>query len=110
MKRCYSLKKNKQFQYVYRRGVSFVCRQWVLRYVQARGGSVLIGLSVGKKVGGSVKRNYVKRIARENLRPLLPRLKAGFYIFLARDSAAQATYETVGRDFEYLLKKASLLD
>lgn len=109
MQRCYTLKKNKRFQFVFRRGSSYVCRQWVLRFIPYRCGSAFVGISVGKKVGGSVQRNYVKRIARENLRSYLPSLKPGLYVFLARDSASQATFYSVKRDFAYLLNKANLI-
>ena len=70
MKRTYSLRKNSQFQYVYRRGKSCACRELVLLFV--RGPRMQVGFSVSKKVGKAVVRNRVKRRLREAFSPRSP--------------------------------------
>lgn len=54
MQRTYSLKKNAQFKYVYRRGASAGAREMVMLYV--RGPVLKVGFSVGKKLGCAVQR------------------------------------------------------
>ena len=69
MERQYRLKKNRAFQYVYRRGHSAACRDLVM--LCAKGRELKVGFSVSKKVGNAVTRNKVKRRLRECFRPHL---------------------------------------
>ena len=82
MKRCYSLKRNKEFRHVYRKGQSKAARQLVLVYAKAgvkpNQPPVHVGFSVSKKLGNSVVRNRVKRRLRESFGPMLPRVKDGY--------------------------------
>ncbi len=107
MERCYRLKKNRAFQYVYRRGHSAACRNLVL--LLAPGRELKVGFSVSKKVGNAVTRNRVKRRLRECFRPHLGGVKTGLYVFVARPSAAQAAFEELQKDVRYLLKKQGAL-
>ena len=94
MERCYRLKKNRAFQYVYRKGHSAACRDLVM--LAAPGRELKVGFSVSKKVGKAVTRNKVKR-------------KTGLYVIVARPSAAQAAFDTLQKDVRYLLKKQNAL-
>ena len=57
MKRCYSLKRNKEFRRVYRIGKTQKCRTLVLIYTKSCGPANRFGFSVSKKLGNSVIRN-----------------------------------------------------
>ena len=107
MEKCYRLKKNKAFQYVYRKGHSAACRNLVMLAAPGRG--LKVGFSVSKKVGNAVTRNKVKRRLRECFRPLMGDVKTGLYVVVARPAAAEAAFDTlekdVQRDVRYLLKK-----
>ena len=59
MERRYRLQKNRQFQYVYRRGKSAACKDLVMLYAKGRG--LQVGFSVSKKVGNAVVRNRTRR-------------------------------------------------
>ena len=107
MERCYRLKKNKAFQYVYRKGHSAACRDLVM--LVAPGRELKVGFSVSKKVGKAVIRNKVKRRLRECFRPLMGDVKTGLYVIVARPSAARAAFDTLQKDVCYLLKKQGAL-
>ena len=107
MERRYRLQKNRAFQYVYKRGQSVACRDLVLLF--AKGRELKVGFSVSKKVGKAVTRNKVKRRLRECFRPCLGDVKAGLYVVVARPSAAKATFQSLQRDLQYLLKKQNVL-
>ena len=107
MERRYRLKKNKAFQYVYRRGHSVACRNLVM--LLAPGRELKIGFSVSKKTGNAVTRNKIKRRLRECFRPYLGDVKTGLYVIVARASAAEAAFEYLKKDVRYLLKKQNAL-
>lgn len=63
-----SLKKNKDFQYVYRKGKSFANRYLVMYVLENQLSGNRLGISVSKKVGNSVVRHGLTRLLRESYR------------------------------------------
>lgn len=72
--------------------------------------SIKVGVSVSKKVGGSVVRSHVKRLINENFRALIPDLtvKAN-YVVVAYEKIATEDFHTIGKDLTRLLTKAGHL-
>ena len=68
MKYSESLKKNSDFQQVYRRGTSYANRYLVMYRLENQLGRNRIGISVSKKVGNSVVRHHLTRLIRESYR------------------------------------------
>ena len=68
MKYSESLKKNRDFQLVYRNGTSFANRYLVMYVWKNQLNINRIGISVSKKVGNSVVRHHLTRLIRESYR------------------------------------------
>jgi ribonuclease P protein component len=67
------------------------------------------GIAVGKRVGGAVQRNRVKRRVRELLRDRLAELTPGWDVVIsARPPAAGATFAELGAAIDQLLSRARL--
>ena len=98
---------NRQFNYVYRRGKRASSRDLSLFFV--KNNQKRVGFSVSKKVGVAVVRNRTKRRLRECVRPLLPQMRKGLYVFVARPSAAQREYAELRDEVCRLLRKVEAL-
>lgn len=110
MKRCYSLKRNKEFRRVYNKGRSTGSRTLVLIHMQAGVPEIRIGFAVGKKIGSAVTRNRVKRRLREAITPLLPEIVPGCrLIFIARSAVTEASFKEIESTVRRLLQKAGLI-
>ena len=59
MKFSESLKKNRDFQYVYRNGRSFANKYFIMYVLENNQDRNYIGISVSKKVGNSVVRHHL---------------------------------------------------
>lgn len=68
MKKFNSLKKNNEFNFVYKNGKSYANKNLVMYLVKNDSGKCRIGISVSKKVGNSVVRHRMARLLRECFR------------------------------------------
>lgn len=97
MKRFPSVRKNSEFQYIYKNGTSYANRLLVMYVVKSGEEGNRIGISVSKKVGNSIVRHHITRLIREIFRLNNHRLKTGLNIIVvARVAAKNSDY----RDLE----------
>ncbi len=91
-----SLKKNHQFQTVYKKGVSRA-NKYLIMYIMENGTEGnRIGISVSKKVGNSVVRHRVTRLIRETYRLHENLFNSGLdIVIIARPGAATVGYKEV---------------
>ncbi|MBQ2712261.1 MAG: ribonuclease P protein component [Clostridia bacterium] len=109
MQAVYRLRKNNQFDHVYRRGKSVACQFFVLFFVPSKNEKLKVGFSVSKKIGKSVVRNLIKRRLKEAFRREIPLMQQRFhFVVLARSAAAEASYAQLQSALKRLLKKANL--
>ena len=100
-----SLKKNHQFQFVYKNGKSYV-NKYLVMYIKENGlERNRIGISVSKKVGNSVVRHRVTRLIRESYRLHESVFNSGLdIVVVARSAAAQADFEKIDSALLHLAK------
>ena len=91
-----SLKKNKDFTTVYRRGVSKANRQLVMYIYHNNTDRNRIGISVSKKVGNSVVRHHLTRLIRESYRLNEEMFNSGLdIVVVAREASASANFDEI---------------
>lgn len=88
-----SLKKNRDFQYVYKNGRSYANKYLVMYCMENNQNINRLGISVSKKVGNSVVRHHVTRLIRESYRLHENIFNSGLdIVVIARKSAAEVSY------------------
>lgn len=100
-----SLKKNHQFQFVYRNGKSYA-NKYLVMYIMENGlDKNRIGISVSKKVGNSVIRHRVTRLIRESYRLHEGVFNSGLdIVIVARAGAAIVGYSEIESALLHLVK------
>jgi ribonuclease P protein component len=109
MKYSESLKKNKDFQLVYKRGKSYANRYLVMYVRENETNGNRLGISVSKKVGNSVVRHHVTRLIRESYRLAESHFQPGMdIVVVARVSAKDRTYHEIESALVHLGKLHSI--
>ena len=108
-----SLKKNNDFQRVYRKGTSQANRYLVMyvlenhdRHMENR-----LGISVSKKVGNSVVRHRLTRLVRESYRLNEERFNRNLdIVVIARPAAKGRSYHEIESAFMHLAGKHQIIN
>lgn len=96
MKYSESLKKNKDFQNVYKHGISYANKYLVMYVLDNKTSQNRLGISVSKKVGNSIVRHRLTRLIRESYRLQEDRFKCGFdIVVIARIGAKSKSYKEI---------------
>jgi len=105
MKYSTSLKKNKDFQYVYKNGKVYANRYLVMYVVENNQNINRLGISASKKVGNSIIRHHFCRLVRECYRLHEEIFNSGLdIVVVAKHSAALSTYWNIEKAFLHLAK------
>ena len=105
-----SLKKNKDFQNVYRNGKSYADKYLVMYVLENGLESNRIGISVSKKVGNSVVRHRLTRLIRESYRLNSNMFNSGLdIVVVVRNTARDENYHTIESALMHLGKIQNIL-
>ncbi|OXC06467.1 ribonuclease P protein component [Ligilactobacillus agilis] len=111
MRKSYRVKKEAEFQRVFTQGKSCANRQFVVYMIEKpEQVHFRVGISVGKKIGNAVARNWVKRRIRQSLTELKPQLKQDCdFIVIARPGIAWMEMAEVKDHLIHVLRLANVL-
>ena len=94
MKRFPSVRKNREFQDIYKHGTSYANRLLVMYVMESGEDGNRIGISVSRKVGNSIVRHHITRLLREIFRLNNSRIRTGLNIIVvARVAAKKSDYK-----------------
>ena len=99
----YRLKREKDFNLVFRKGKRAFSRDLTMVYFPSN--EIKVGFAVSKKHGGSVKRNRIKRLLRESFRSFTPKNGKNFFFVFIPKVQEEYTLKKFKESMEYLLNK-----
>ena len=106
-----SLKKNRDFQNVYKNGKSKANKYLVMYVLENQLDSNRLGISVSKKVGNSVIRHHLTRLIRESYRLNKEMFNSGLdIVVIARESAKDRKYKEIESALLHLGKINGILN
>lgn len=105
-----TLKENRDFSRIYRRGKSFVSPVLVTYVLKNKSGATRYGITTGKKVGKAVSRTRARRVIRTAYRELYPQLRSGYdFVFVARAKTPAVKSYVITRAMKSHLSQAGAL-
>ena len=111
MKYSESLKKNKDFQLVYKCGKSYANKYLVMYIKENNTRKNRLGISVSKKVGNSIVRHRLTRLIRVSYRLQEDRFRCGIdIVVIARIGAKGRTYKDIESALLHLGRLHEIID
>ncbi len=110
MKNTFSIKLNRDFKRLYYKGGCIGSDIIVVYYKRNSHSCNRLGITVGKKIGGAVVRNRIKRLIRESYRLSEENMYLGYdIVIVARSKCAEADFKAVNGSLKRILKKTGIL-
>lgn len=111
MKKNYRIKKNDEFQKVFKSGTSFANRQLVIYFLtKEEQPHFRIGLSVSKRIGIAVLRNQIKRYLRQAFHELDGQIKNNYdFVIIARQPTKDMDFKQLKKSLVHVLSKSNLM-
>ncbi len=110
MKNYITLKENRDFSRLYRRGKSFVSPVLVTYILKNKSNNLRYGITTGKKIGNAVKRSRSRRVIRASFSELFDNVKPGYdFIFVARGKTPFVKSYVVKEAMEKAFKEYGIL-
>ena len=106
MEKKFRLRKNYQFNYVYKNGKSVSDENLVVIFCRNKNGKPKVGFSVSKKYGKAVKRNRIRRQLKEIVNQRYFNLDKQYnYIFIPRPSEVVAAFKDLEKSADRIIEK-----
>ena len=103
MRRFPSIKKNSDFQIVYKKGKSYANKLLIMYVYKTEGDHTRLGVSVSKRVGNSVVRHHITRLIREIFRLYKEQTDSGLdIVVVARMAARDSDYKKMESAYRHL--------
>ena len=104
------LRKEADFDNIYKKGKSVGDKYVVVLYIRNRLDLTRTCFLASKKVGNSVKRNRARRLMKESYRQIRENVPAGYdIIIIARTTISGRTFQEVDYSLKRAMKRAGLL-
>ena len=103
------IKKNKEFNYIYKKGKFYSCKYFLVHYVDTKLPNTKIGISINNKVGNSVTRSKYKRLISEIVRLKLEEMVVKNYVITLKPEINEADYKMLQIEFDKFLDRCNLI-
>ncbi|WP_323703559.1 ribonuclease P protein component [Mammaliicoccus sp. Dog046] len=110
MEKAYRIKKNNDFQRIYKMGKSVANRQFVIYTAENDCEHFRLGMSVSKKLGNAVTRNRIKRSIRECFKNHKENILPKDIIVIARNQSVDLSVVETQKSIEHVLKIAKVFN
>ena len=107
MKANYRLKKNYQYNYVFKKGKVAKTSNFVLLFCTCAK-TTRIGFSISKKTGKAVVRNKLRRRLKNIFSQIYPTLKQGYNVVVMPKGEVKLDFWAIKNEVETLVQKANL--
>jgi len=110
MRKSYRVKKEKEFQYVFKNGKSYANKKFVVYVLPKEQAHFRVGISVGKKIGNAVARNAVKRKIRASIYEMRELIDPSIdFLVIARPSVSDLSSKEVYSNLLHVFKLAKII-
>ena len=109
LKSIYRLKKNYQYNYVYKHAESVADKNFVLLYCTANCSPTKVGFSVSKKYGKAVERNRIRRQMKAAVSEFIDKLAVGYNAVIIPRRHTEYFFADIRQSLNKLFTKAGLL-
>ena len=112
MKNTKMLKKNYEFKEVLSKG-KYYSGEFIEAFVKKSDKQEynFLGIAISTKVGKAVRRNYIKRLIRENYRSFEKDIKTGYkivFLWKKKKDSKEASFRFIKNDIEKIFVKADI--
>ena len=103
----YRLKKQKDFDLVFKKGTRINTKSLTLIYLESK--ETKFGISLSKKHGKAFKRNRIKRLLRASTRTFIKNFKGSFYVVILPKVLENYDFWELNKDLEFSLKRGKII-